>query len=484
MFSDIKFNKETPVYIQIKDYVKEMILGGMLQNGEKLPSTREMSSILKVSRNTVIYAYEFLQDEGFIVIKKGKGAFVSQIHVEMQEKWNVNWNALVNDYAKASESLDIVKHEAKWKKGMISFKSIAPDENLFEVEEFKKAFLNRIAIEGKKILNYGYAQGYKPLIQYLLKYMKNKGVNIKGKDILITNGFTEGFDIMLSSLTKPNDKVLCENPTHNTAIKIMKLHGLCIEGVDMDIDGINIEKLEEKLLKDKFMLSYFIPSYHNPTGIVMSPEKRVQLYKLLKKHNVPIIEDGFNEELRYTGAHVAPIAALCGEGNSVIYIGSFSKILFPGIRIGWILGDEKIIGYLESVKRSRNIHTSFLDQAVFYDYLQSGNFEKYIKKARKVYREKYEFAIECAKKYIFNGQVIGEGGLHIFIKLNGIDARKLLKKCYDKGIIFTPGDIFYTNDKGFDTFRLGFSRVTKEEIEKGFKIIGNEIKNLMKRTRG
>ncbi len=481
MFSDIKLEKSIPVYIQIKDYIKDMILRGMLRSGEKLPSTREMSSILKISRNTVIYAYEFLQDEGFIYVKKGRGAFVSEIHVDIQEKWSIKWEELINDYAKTSENLDIVKHEAKWKKGMISFKSIAPDEKLFDVEEFKKAFLNRISIEGEKILNYGYAQGYKPLIQYLLKYMKNKGIDIEGKDILVTNGFTEGFDIILSSLTKVGDKVLCENPTHNTAIKIMKLHGLCVEGVDVNSDGISIEKLEEKLSRHKFALSYFIPSYHNPTGIVMTPEKRVKLYKLLREYDIPVIEDGFNEELRYTGAHVAPIAALCGTGNSVIYVGSFSKILFPGIRVGWVLGDKRLISYLESVKRSRNIHTSFLDQAVFYDYLQSGSFERYLKKARKVYREKYEFAIQCAKKYIASKQVLGEGGLHIFIKLNGIDARKLLEKCCEKGVIFTPGDIFYTDSKGFDTFRLGFSRVSKEEIEKGFKIIGDQVKLLTKK---
>ena len=125
----------------------------------------------------------------------------------------------------------------------------------------------------------------------------------------------------------------------------------------------------------------------------MSAEKRVELYKMLKEYNIPIIEDGFNEELRYSGTHVAPIAALGGEGNSVVYIGSFSKILFPGIRVGWVLADKKLIAYLESIKRSRNIHTSFLDQAVFYDYLNSGNFERYIKKARKVYKDKYEFAV-------------------------------------------------------------------------------------------
>lgn len=477
MILDIKLESSTPVYIQIKDYIKDMILNGMLRQNEKLPSTRELSSILNVSRNTIISAYEFLQDEGYIYMQKGKGAFVSYVKVSVEEEWKIDWGLGVSEYGRVAEELDIIKHETEWKKGMISFKSIAPDESLFDVEEFKKAFLNRVSIEGDKILNYGYAKGYRPLIHYLLKYMKNKGVHIEGKDLLITNGFTEGFDLALSCITEKGDNILCENPTHNTAIKIMKLHGLNIKGIDIDKDGINLDKLKEELTKKKFKLSYFIPSYHNPTGLVMSAEKRVELYRILKEHNIPIIEDGFNEELRYSGTHVSPIAALSGNGNSVVYIASFSKILFPGIRIGWILADKKLIDYLESIKRSRNIHTSFLDQAIFYEYLQSGSFEKYIKKARKVYRAKYEFALKCAKKYIPCREVMGEGGLHIFIKLKGISSRDILGKCCERGVIFTPGDIFFTDGKGRDTLRLGFSRITKEEIEKGFKIIGEVIES-------
>ncbi|WP_411679916.1 PLP-dependent aminotransferase family protein [Clostridium thailandense] len=477
MFLDIKLDKETPVYVQIKNYISDMILRGMLRSGEKLPSTRELSSILSISRNTVISAYEFLVDEGFIYMEKGKGAFVSDVKVDIQEKWNMDWSNQINDYARFAEDLDIIKHETKWKKGMVSFKSIAPDESLFDVEEFKKAFLNRISIEGEKILNYGYAQGYRALIQYLFKYMSNKGVDTEEKDILITNGFTEGFNLILSSITEKGDKILCENPTHNTAIKIMKLHDLDIIGVPMEDNGVNISKLKDELSKNKFKLSYFIPSYHNPTGVVMSVEKRIELYKALKQYDIPIIEDGFNEELRYSGAHVAPIAALSGRGNGVIYIGSFSKILFPGIRIGWILADRKLIEYLESVKRSKNIHTSSLDQAIFYDYLSGGNFEKYIKKARKVYKEKYEFALRCAEKYIPYKKIFGEGGLHIFLELQELNSRDVLKECYKKGIVFTPGDIFYTDDNGYNTLRLGFSRVNKEDIEKGFKIIGEVIKS-------
>lgn len=478
MFYDLKLNDTKPVYLQIKDYIKSMILSGMLQKDIKLPSTRELSSILNVSRNTVIEAYKYLEDEGFVYTVRGRGFYVSNVEINRQDEWNFNWSSEFNSYAKLSEELDIVKSEPVWKRGMISFKSIAPDNSYFDVEEVKKAFLNRMALEGDKLLNYGYAKGYKPLIEYLMKYMEGKGVAKEGKDILITNGFTEAFDILLSSLTNSGDKIICENPTHNTAIKIMKLHGLNIEGVELDDDGINLEKLKNKITKDT-KLAYLIPSYHNPTGIIMPPEKRIEVFNIFKEYNVPIIEDGFNEELRYSGSHVAPIAALCGKGNGVIYIGSFSKVLFPGLRIGWIMADKDLISVLESVKRSRNIHTSFIDQAILFEYLNGGNFEKYIKRVRKIYKEKYECAVKCAKKYIPNKKILGEGGLHIFLELSDeIDTRDVLSECMKKGVIFMPGDIFYTDGRGKNTLRLGFSRNSIEEIEKGFKIIGNVVKNM------
>ena len=479
MFSDFKIHSKRPVYLQLKDYIREMILKGMFQQNEKLPSTRELSTMIMVSRNTVNCAYEYLQDEGLIYIKKGKGAFVSHVNISKNNYWNINWKQRVNDYAKMAEELDIIKHEVPWKKGMISFKSIAPDEKLFDSQEFKRSFLNKFATEGEKLLNYGYAQGYRPLIQYLLEYMKNKGVDTSNKNVLITNGFTEGFDITLSALTNEGDSVICENPTHNTAIKIMRLHKLNIVGIKEEKDGMSVNELKSKLSKSDFKLAYLVPSYHNPTGIVMSPDKRVEIYDMLKKYNIPILEDGFNEELRYSGAHVSPIASLCTNSNSVIYLGSFSKILFPGMRIGWILGDEKLIDYLESIKRSRNIHTSVLDQAVLCDYLENGNFEKYIKKVRRVYKEKYEFAVKCAKKYIPHKKILGSGGLHIFVELESIESRVVLEKCCCRGVIFTPGDIFYTDSQGKCTFRLGFSRVSILDIEKGFKIIGDVVKELM-----
>jgi len=480
MFSDMKITQERPAYIQIKDYIKQMISRGMLQKGQKLPSTRELAAVVHVGRNTVIAAYNCLEDEGFIQAMGNKGVFVSFDSVNCAQICNIDWPGIVTPEARLAEQLDIMKHGITYEKGMIAFTSIAPDERFFDMDNLKRAFLDVISTSGEKILNYGYAKGYRPLAQYLLRYMEGKGTDISNKDILITNGFTEALDLLLSVFCTRGQKIICQNPTHNTAIKIIKLHGLEPVGVTMDDDGMNLEELSERLSGNDIKLAYVVPSYHNPTGIVMSPQKRMEMLKLFGRYSLPVVEDGFNEELRYSGSHIAPLVACCGKGNNVIYTGSFSKILFPGLRIGWIIADTSLINYLESLKRSRNIHTSTLDQALLFQYLQEGNFERYVSKVRKIYKQKYDLAVSSTKEFIPCRKISGEGGLHIFVELeSGIDSRLVLERCYKRGVVFTPGDIFFTDNTCRNTLRLGFSRLSNEDIRKGIKIIGEVVRELL-----
>ncbi|MFJ5565532.1 MocR-like pyridoxine biosynthesis transcription factor PdxR [Lysinibacillus xylanilyticus] len=480
MFNDFKLIDDRPVYIQLKDYLKEMIMKGHLLEHQKLPSTRELSKLLSISRNTVLNAYADLEQEGIIYAVKGKGNFVGKVETLKASSIEFNWKERLNNVTLLADEFDLMKQDIHWEKGMISFNSVAPEEKLFDVENFKRAFLTRMSLEGDIVLNYGYAKGYKPLIEYLLHYMEMKGVDISNKDILITNGFTEGLDILLSSLAKKSGRVICENPTHHAALKLFRLHGFDIHGIDMKDDGIDIEQVEKSLSEKEFDFAYLIPSYHNPTGIVTSSEKRAEIIRLFSQYQIPIVEDGFNEELRYSGSHLAPLMTFIGEGNNVIYISSFSKILFPGLRVGWILADKELIHCLESMKRARTIHTSTLDQAVLYQYLQDGYFEKYLKKAKFVYKKKYELARQACNQYILFKRMTGDGGLHLFIELEeGMDARTLLKKCYQRGVVFYPGDVFYSNGEGSNTFRLGFSRLKEEDIVRGIKIIGDTLKNEM-----
>jgi DNA-binding transcriptional MocR family regulator len=479
IFSTLKLNKDEPIYVQLERHILDGIKKGELTKGSKLPSTREASKFLNVSRNSVIAAYEELEGRDVIVTERGKGTFVSVNGNKESYDYYVDWGSKVNHYGRTLRDLDIIKSELPFEKGMISFKSIAPEEDLFNIEDFKRALLDAWTFEQENLLNYGYAKGYKPLIEYFHEYMETKGVSTNNKDILITNGFTEAFDMILASMTKPGDVVLCEEPTHNTALKIMKSHGLKIVQIPMDKDGIKLKDLEKDLKKYSPSFGYLIPSYNNPTGIVTKGERRKELMRLFSEYKVPIIEDGFNEELLYSSSPAEPLAALEGEGNGVVYIGSLSKILFPGLRIGWILGDLELIDTLESVKRGRTIHSSFLDQSAFYYYLKSGAFGRYLKNVRKFYRDKYNLVIESIEKYIDCEYFTGEGGLHVYIRLkNSLSARKLLDACYKRGVLFMPGDIFFEDGKGEDSLRIGFGRVNDEDIVKGIKIIGEEIRKL------
>ena len=479
IFSTLKLKSNEAIDTQLINHILKGIEIGELKKDSKLPSTREVISFLKISRNTVISAYEELEAMGIIITKRGRGTFISVDSKKKLQGYSIDWKDRVNYYGKTLRDMDVIKNELSFKKGMISFKSIAPDYSLFNLEDFKRAFLDCFSVEQANLLNYGYAKGYKPLIEYLFQYMQEKNVDTKNKDILITNGFTEAFDIIIETLTKENDIVVCEEPTHNTALKIMKSHKVKVIQIPMDKDGIKTEELKKAFKENKPAFLYLTPSYNNPTGIVMKALRRQEVYNIAKEFSVPIIEDGFNEELLYSSSPIEPLASLSKDGNSVIYIGSFSKILFPGLRIGWILGDKFLIDILESVKRGRNIHSSFLDQGCLYYYLKSGAFSKHVKSVRKYYREKYLLLMECVEKYLDYEYVTGEGGLHIFIKLkNNISARKLLDLCYKDNVIFMPGDVFFEEGKGHDTLRIGFGRVSNENIKKGIRLIGENLKKL------
>ncbi|WP_059050998.1 aminotransferase-like domain-containing protein [Paenibacillus senegalimassiliensis] len=494
MFNEFKLAAGTPVYLQVKNYILWLITKGALQEGERLPSTRELAGLLGVSRGSVITAYESLQDEGFVHAVTGRGNFVAGISGTggaALEPWHMDWSERMNHQARIAVELDHMKRKQpvlSAEREIISFTSIAPDEQLFDLDNVKRAFLDRMAVEGRVLLNYGYARGYKPLINYLMKYMERKGVNLAGKEMLITSGFTEGLDILLSSLrgvegaesVAGSIRVLCENPTHHTAIKNLRRHGFAITGIPMQADGLDLEALEQALQEQTYDCAYLVPSYHNPTGIVTSAEKRLALLQLLGRYHVPVIEDGFNEELRYSGAHVAPLIAMAGHGNGVVYLGSFSKVLFPGIRIGWVLADRELIDVLESVKRARSIHTSTLDQSLLYQYLHNGHLEKYVKKARTEYKRKYELARACCEEFVPDARLAGNGGLHLFLEFrDDFDTWELLEACAAQGVIFTPGDMFFIDGGGRHTLRLGISRVKDEDITKGIRLIGKTAAKLL-----
>lgn len=480
LFSNFIIHNQAPKYYQLYAYIRKHILSRTLRANELLPSTREMSQLVHMSRGTITKAYEQLEDEGFIVSLPKRGYVIKDIPILTDHAYQVNWKDYINTKAHYAKNHDLIKTELPWKKGMISFTSIAPNEDLFDFDSFKKSFLNIYHAEGEKLLNYGYAKGYRPLLHQLKEYIEGLGVSMEGKDLLITNGFTEAFNIVLSTLTRPGDLILCENPTHHTSKKIMDLHDLNMIGIPMTKEGVDINHLEALLTIHQPKFLYLTPSYHNPTGSVLSPDKRRSIVKLCQKSGIPLLEDGFNEELQYNISHCSPLISYSGQGNGVLYLSSFSKILFPGLRIGWIVADATLIDYFESYKRTLNIHTSFIDQALLYQYMVEGHFDRYVKKIRKHYKIQSTYAVEELKKYIPYETLYSDGALHLFVQLPaGVSGKTLLDRCYEKGVVFLLGTLFYLDGGGQDTIRLGISRTSKSDITKGFKIIGKCLEDLL-----
>lgn len=477
IFSDFKLNDNSSKYIQIADYIKERIMDGTLRTDDKLPSTRQLSELLKLSRTTIQSAFQLLVDDDFIYSQPGDGYYVFDRDPIIRKPSLIQWQQYFSLKSHLAKDMDLIKTELPWKKNMISFTSIAPDSSYFDTDALKKSFLDIYSLESNKLLNYGYAKGYQPLIDSLKEYMLSMGIILKDKDLLITNGFTEGLNLVCHVLTEQGDCILCENPTHHTALKIFKTHDLTPIGVPLSENGLSIHHLEAKIRDYQPKFLYLTPSYHNPTGIVMSPQKRMDIINLCKQHSIPILEDGFNEELRFSDIPIRPLMSYSGCGNEVIYIGSFSKILFPGLRLGWIMADHHVIDIMESYKRTMTIHTSTLDQAVLYQYMKEGYYERYLRKVRQYYKEQYQFAVEELEKYIPYKKLYGEGGLHLFVEIH-VGARKLLEKCYAQGVLFLPGDIFHLHGEGKNTLRLGISRVSKKDITEGFKIIGKCLEEL------
>jgi len=462
-----------PLYVRLHDEIRAQILSGALGQGARLPSTRRLAEELKISRTTVEEAYAFLAEDGLVHIRPGQGAFIGCAGISVEAAEQMRWeDKLTPAVLRIHQYRQQEGHIEHGPRGVISFTSLAPDHQSFAVDAFRKALNDVLVREGGVLLNYGYVRGYEPLRRYLHEYLSGKGVRMDGQQILIVDGFRQGLELTCRALVREGDLVLCENPTYNGAIGVLRTLGAQIIPIEMDEEGIAPEPLEQAL-RMKPRLLYTVPTYQNPTGLNMSVERRRQVVALCARYGVPIVEDGFNEELRFRGDAYPSLKAMDASGI-VIYIGSFSKVLFPGLRVGWVVAPDALFTYLTDAKNNADIHTGLLQQAGLYEFLARGHLEKHLRFCRRIYRERME-ALETALKRYFGDYVSfvpGQGGFCQWVAFpEGIRVRDYMDKALEKGVAFVPGDVFYPLGGGENRMRLGFSRLTPEKIDEGVRIL-------------
>ncbi len=356
-----------------------------------------------------------------------------------------------------------------------------PSAEAFPVDTVKKITADILNENPILALQYGVTEGYNPLREKIASYMKEKhGIGREGDSIIITAGAQQIMDLSSKILLNEGDTVICEAPSFIGSLNCFRSYNAHLCGVEVEADGINTEKLEEALKTEKNVrFIYTIPNFQNPSGVTMSLEKRKKVYELAKKYNVLILEDNPYGDLRVSGEHLPSIKSF-DEDGIVIYGGSFSKILSPGIRVGYVIANEKLIAKMTVGKQATDVHTPMLTQLIVYKWMTEYDFEEHIAKICDIYRKKLNLMCDLIDKHLGDKvtYVRPEGGLFVWCKLNdGIDMLSFCEEAVKHKVAVVPGTAFMMSaEDKTQCFRMNFSTPSDEKIISGIEILGNILK--------
>lgn len=359
---------------------------------------------------------------------------------------------------------------------IIPFAAGNPDAAAFPVEEVKKLSAEIFENEPVTALQYGVTEGYTPLRNRLTAFIKER-YNI-GKDfdnLIVTSGAQQVMDLATKALCDLGDTVICECPSFIGSLNCFRSYGCELAGVPVEADGMNIEKLEEAIKNahnPRFI--YTIPNFQNPSGVTMSLEKRKAVYELAKKYGLLILEDNPYGDLRVSGEDVPSIKSF-DEDGIVIYAGSFSKLLAPGIRVGYICAPAPIIAKMTVGKQASDVHTPVFSQMLVDKWMESYDVDAHIEKIRGIYREKLNLMCDLIDSELgdFVKYVRPEGGLFVWCELpESVDMLEFVQECIANKVAVVPGTAFMINDEKTNCFRMNFSTPSDEKIVEGMKILG------------
>ena len=364
--------------------------------------------------------------------------------------------------------------------GMIAFAGGSPAIAAFPCEEVTKLSNEILSENPVSALVYGVSEGYEPLRQTVKEWLKRReNVGTDDDSVIITAGGTQVMDIATRILASEGDTVICEEPSFVGSLNCFRSHGLKLAGVPIDSDGMNIEALERVIKENpeaKFI--YTIPNFQNPGGTTLSLEKRKAMYELAVKNDLVIVEDNPYGNLRVEGEDVPAIKSFDTEGI-VIYAGSFSKILAPGIRVAYAVVPEKMAGAFTIGKQVSDVHTGVLNQMIVSRWFDEYDVDAHIEKIKKIYRKKLNLMCDCLDKFCPEIEYVRpEGGLFIWAKLpKGVDMMTYVKELIKYKVAVVPGSSFMTDETApCDYIRLNFSTPSEENIVKGVEIMGEVLK--------
>lgn len=362
---------------------------------------------------------------------------------------------------------------------IISFAGGLPAPELFPVEGMKEATDKVYAEHGQQALQYGAAKGVTELRELILKRVKEKeNVDAKLENVMVTTGSEQAIDLVGKAFVNPGDTVLVEEPTYLCALDVFRSYGANFVSVPMDDDGMKMDALEEALkAHPETALVYTVPNFQNPTGRTMPAERRKKFAELAAKYDVPVLEDNPYGDIRFAGEHVPSVKSFDHAGK-VFYMSTFSKILAPGFRLGWLVADQKVIEKLTVLKQSADLHTDNLVQYVVTEFFKENDVDAHVKEISDLYGKRKQLMIDGIKKYFPKDvkYTDPEGGMFLWVEVPGVtDTVELFKQCLEHNVAFVPGDPFFAGKPQPGTFRLNYSNMQEDQIEVGLKRLGEAL---------
>ncbi|MGH8830330.1 MAG: PLP-dependent aminotransferase family protein [Polaromonas sp.] len=373
------------------------------------------------------------------------------------------------------------------KPGIISFAGGFPDPAMFDVEGLKEASANVLNEEAGPALQYGATEGYQPLRDQLSSFMATKGATVAASELIVTTGSQQALDLLGKTMISPGDKVIVEGPTFLATIQCFRLYGAELISAPTDGHGVNTDELEKLIAQHAPKFVYLIPTFGNPSGALLSLERRKRVLELAVKYNTLIVEDDPYGDLYFGEAPPPSLLALSdtvpGSRELLAHCGSLSKILSPGLRIGWLIAQPELLAKATMCKQFSDAHTSTFAQATAAQYLKAGRMPATLAHVRKVYAERARAMGNALRRELGDALAFEQpgGGLFFWARLTGAsgrirDAGEFAKRAIEKGVAFVPGAPFYAVNPDVATLRLSFATADVEKIEEGIARLGQALK--------
>lgn len=364
---------------------------------------------------------------------------------------------------------------------VISFAGGLPNPRSFAVQDVADAAAKVLAEDGRNVLQYSTTEGYLPLREYIAeRYSEKKGLEVDPDEILITNGSQQGLDLIAKVFLNAGDRVVIERPGYLGAIQALSIFEPVFIPIPLQQDGIDTGLLKDALDLNEVKLLHTVVNFQNPSGITYSRQKRLELAEILEEHETILVEDDPYGELRFAGEDLPSLSSYL-PGN-VILLGSFSKIVAPGLRLGWVCAPEDVMERIIVAKQASDLHSNYLSQRIVYQYLCDHDIDEHIAGIRETYKSHRDIMISSIEKH-FPQEVEftrPEGGMFIWVTLpEGVSALRLFDLAGGENVAFVPGNAFYVDDGGKNTLRLNFSNSNADEIEEGIERLAKVIKKLL-----